>query len=122
MSACNKSGAFSISGRWQIVSDDKSLAGGPLVGSETYIGKDDDYFDFRAANTLYIKEDGQYDTVQYKLLSNDKIILTGKNFSLVGTSEASNITVSANQAIIVVYPAGVITPAGGVKRTIILKR
>jgi hypothetical protein len=38
------------------------------------------------------------------------------------TTQSSIITIFGNEATIVVYPAGVITPAGAVKRTINLKR
>jgi hypothetical protein len=121
LSACTKSGSSTITGKWQVISDNKSLVGGPLVSSETYIGKDGDYFNF-TNNILYIKEGGDYDTAQYNLLSNDKIILIGKSFSAFDATQPSIITISNNEATIVVYPAGVITPAGGLKRTIVLKR
>ena len=122
LSACDKSSSSPIEGKWNVVSDDEKLTGGPLIGDETYAGKNGDYFDFRTNNTLYVKEDEHYDTAQYNLISNDKIILIGKNFSMFDTTQSSVITISGNKATIVVYPAGVITPAGAIKRTIILKR
>jgi hypothetical protein len=55
LNACSKSGAATITGKWNVVSDNEKLTGGPLIGDETYAGKNGDYFDFRTNNNLYVK-------------------------------------------------------------------
>jgi hypothetical protein len=120
--ACSKSSASTITGKWKVIND-STIITGPTVSYDIYNGSIDDYFVFTPRNILYIKEASLYDTINYKLVSNDTILLPGIGFSINGITEPSTISFMGNRMRIVANaPGNIITPGHQYQRIISLER
>ena len=81
---------MSLSGKWQLVQDSTAnsmVRTVPLISN--YVGVAGDYFDFRTDGFCYVKEGDAYDTLTYKQVSPNSVII--QNFGLIinGSAEPS---------------------------------
>ncbi len=81
--SCKKGSDVSITnslmGKWNIKVDSLDYGIGPVQKTKIYIGIQNDYYDFRNDNKLYIKEGNQLDTFNYKVISQNKLEITTSN-------------------------------------------
>jgi len=69
----------SLLGKWSLVKDSSTYPTmTPVLGVKVYVGTGEDYFDFRANGNVYIKENGSYDTMTYKM-STATAVVFGKS-------------------------------------------
>jgi len=64
----------SIVAKWNLVKDSTSsqLFGPPVT--RVYVGMPNDYYDFRVDGKCYIRENGAYDTLAYKMLDDTNVV------------------------------------------------
>ena len=100
---------------------DSSYSGAGISNHLTvYVGKSDDYFDFRTDGYVYTKEGTGYDTLSYQLLSYSEIIIESFGLKFNGVPDISQLTVTSD-TLNISSPED-ITPGGIFKRTIHLSR
>ena len=110
-----------IFGKWNLVTDSASVDVGFNNHLIAYTGKAGDYFDFRADNHVYIKEDTVLDTLIYTPLKDSTIIISSFGITGNGIPDTTHIYgLSASHAIL--YAPEVITPGGAFYRKVELKR
>ncbi len=105
--------------KWNVLSDTTyNLFTGT---SRFYIGQQDDYFDFRTDNKIYIKEGSLLDTVPYSIGADGTVEIYYKYFSFgIGQPTDTEVQLSANSAIL--FSSMEILPNGGYGRTVRLSR
>jgi hypothetical protein len=120
LSACTKSGSSTITGKWNVVSDSVIISGG-TVSYNIYNGISGDYFVFAPNNILYIKEASLYDTMSYRLISDNKMNLVHSGVSINDIPETGTYVITNNTARIFVTP-NLLNPGFTYKRIINLKK
>ena len=105
-----------LSGKWSLVKDSTSSSFiGPAVNIIEYIGTADDYYDFKDDGKVYIRENGVYSTMAYKMASDTSAFLGDMSFpSFISplTSHSATINFAITQG-----------PGGGhSSHTVILKK
>jgi hypothetical protein len=117
----NMNGSMSLTGKWQVMQDSISnswLKTSPVI--TYYIGAAGDYFDFRSDGFCYTKEGDAFDTLAYKWVSPQSIVV--QNFGLVinGATEPSVLSRTATTATITTQ--NILSPSGTIFREVNLKR
>lgn len=105
-----------ILGKWNLAKDSTSSSFiGPTVNIAEYTGTADDYYDFKADGKVYIRENGVYSTMDYKVATDTSVFLGDINFPSV-----INPLTSHSATINFAMPQG---PGGGTSsRTVFLKK
>jgi hypothetical protein len=77
--SCNKTGVQTspLVAKWNIINDSLSII---TLSGTNYIGTSNDYYNFTANGTLYIKEDSLLYTTTYSMVANNQIDIV-YNFS-----------------------------------------
>jgi hypothetical protein len=110
-----------IIGKWHIKNDSLASGIGPNVTVKNYIGTDNDYFDFRTDNKLYIKEGASLDTSAYQVLSDSTIIINRFGITFNGVPQTSRIKSLIANSVTIFTPFA-INPGAYYLRTVNLKR
>jgi len=120
---CKKSATtmtFTLTGKWNLVSDSLSNGIGPNVTQKYYTGGAGDYFDFRTDNKLYLKEGSTLDTLAYSLPSDSTVVISSFGITFNGVPETNNLKVLANTGTI--STPFVVNPGGYYRRVVHLTR
>jgi len=119
---CKKDNTASIIGNWSLINDSVYSNIGIYTTTHNYKGLNSDYFYFNNDGHLYIKEDRLFDTLNYRLLSNNRIIIDSISILENGEYLPSNITtLTAHNASLEVVPDH-LNPGGTYARYINLRR
>ncbi|HEY4322773.1 MAG TPA: hypothetical protein VGN20_02275 [Mucilaginibacter sp.] len=122
--ACKKDGSnlnpSSLVGKWNVVSDSTFVGVGVNNHPVDYHGQPGDYFDFRTDGHVYTKEGTAFDTLSYSIVSNTGIIIQSFGLTVNGVPETSNVTLTANNAVI--DAPTFFTPGGAFGRKVTLSR
>ena len=119
---CKKDDTASIVGNWSLINDSVYSNVGIYSTAHNYKGLNSDYFYFSDDGWLYVKEDSLFDTLNYRLLSNNRIIIDSISIVENGEYMPSNITtLTAHKASLAMVP-GVQNPGGIYARYINLRR
>ncbi len=117
----NMNGSMSLSGKWTLVQDSTANSMVRIVPLTTnYMGAAGDYFDFRSDGLCYNKEGDAYDTLSYKQVSPNSIVLQKFGLVVNGSTEASVVTHAGATAQITTQ--NVFTPGGTIFREVKLAR
>jgi len=121
--ACKKDGnsTSSITGKWSVVSDSTFVGVGAGNHPVDYAGQAGDYFDFRTDGNIYTKEGTVLDTLNYKLVSDNTLIIESFGATFNGVPATSTIKTRTANSLVIVSPR-VFTPGGATGRTVHLKR
>jgi hypothetical protein len=117
----NMNGPMSLEGKWTLVQDSTAnswLKTAPVITN--YIGASGDYFDFRSDGFCYTKEGDGYDTLGWKLVSSQSIIMQKFGLVINGSTEPSLLSRTATRATITTQ--NILSPAGTIFREVNLKR
>ena len=112
--ACTKNASNNgISGKWKIISD--SYYSGVAANNHlvTYKGGSEDYYNFDNSGKLYIKEGANFETLNYKRTAVDSVFI--ESFP-----DNCHIKITDGNAIII--SRVLITPGGGIGRSVYLNR
>jgi len=88
LTACDKNGpepppAPSLIGKWGVVNIlDKEVDNGTIVYNDNYTGQASDYMEFKNDNTLSLFIDGSNFIINYKLLPNNKVEISGDTLTI----------------------------------------
>ena len=86
VTACHKdppAPAPSLIGKWGVVNIlDKEVDNGTIVYNDNYTGQTSDYMEFKNDNTLSFFIDGFGLIINYKLLSNNKVEISGDTLTI----------------------------------------
>jgi len=88
LTACDKNGpepppAPSLIGKWGVVNIlDKEVDNGTIVYNDNYTGQTSDYMEFKTDNTLSFFIDGFGLIINYKLLPNNKVEISGDTLTI----------------------------------------
>ena len=96
VTACNKqetpAPAPSLIGKWGVVNIlDKEVDNGTIVYNDNYTGQSSDYMEFKNDNTLGLFVDGFGLIVNYKLLPNNKVEISGDTLTIQSLTANSAI-------------------------------
>lgn len=96
VTACNKqetpAPAPSLIGKWGVVNIvDKEVDNGAIVYNDNYTGQSSDYMEFKNDNTLGLFIDGFGLIVNYKLLPNNKVEISGDTLTIQSLTANSAI-------------------------------
>ena len=96
VTACNKqetpAPAPSLIGKWGVVNIlDKEVDNGAIVYNDNYTGQSSDYMEFKNDNTLSLFIDGFGVIVNYKLLPNNKVEISGDTLTIQSLTANSAI-------------------------------
>ncbi|HZX57575.1 MAG TPA: hypothetical protein VFE54_02575 [Mucilaginibacter sp.] len=86
--------------KWNIAKDSTaSQFTTTLVNSHVYIGSADDYYDFRADGKCYIHENGAFDTLTFKIVTDTTVAFNAQYPSLINplTSHSARISFAEPQ-------------------------
>jgi|SRR6185312_15187028 len=89
-----------IVARWRIAKDSAAnLLNGALTNANVYVGRADDYYDFRADGKCYIHENGSFDTLAYKIVTDNSVAFGNELLSTINplTSHSATIDFSFAQ-------------------------
>jgi hypothetical protein len=101
--------------RWSIAKDSIAASFIGPVHYNVYVGTADDYYDFRADGRCYIKENGTFDTITYKIVSDTTVAFNGSFYD----SKVNPLTTHSAR-IDFMEPQG---PGGGTySKTVFLKK
>jgi hypothetical protein len=117
----NMNGSMSLSGKWQLVQDSTAnsmVRTVPLITN--YVGVAGDYFDFRSDGFCYVKEGDAYDTLTYKQVSANSVIIQNFGIIINGSAEPSDLTRTVTTANITTQ--NMLTPGGTLFREVKLTR
>ncbi len=105
----------SLVARWNIAKDSIAASFIGPVHYNVYVGTADDYYDFRADGRCYVKENGAFDTISYKIVTDTTVAFNGSLYP----SEVNPLT-SHSARIDFMQPQG---PGGGTySKTVFLKK
>ena len=88
LTACNKNNpelppAPSLIGKWGVVNIlEKEIDNGTIVYNDNYTGQTSDYMEFKSDNTLSFSIDGFNLIINYKLLPNNKVEISGDTLTI----------------------------------------
>ena len=86
VTACHKdppAPAPSLIGKWGVVNIlDKEVDNGTIVYNDNYTGQASDYMEFKSDNTLSFSIDGFSLIINYKLLPNNKVEISGDTLTI----------------------------------------
>ena len=86
VTACHKdppAPAPSLIGKWGVVNIlDKEVDNGTIVYNDNYTGQASDYMEFKNDNTLSLFIDGSGFIINYKLLPNNKVEISGDTLTI----------------------------------------
>ena len=86
VTACHKdppAPAPSLIGKWGVVNIlDKEVDNGTIVYNDNYTGQTSDYMEFKNDNTLSLFIDGSGFIINYKLLPNNKVEISGDTLTI----------------------------------------
>ena len=89
LTACDKNGpepptpAPSLIGKWGLVNIlEKEVDNGAVVYNDNYTGQASDYMEFKSDNTLSFSIDGFSLIINYKLLPNNKVEISGDTLTI----------------------------------------
>ena len=86
VTACHKdppASAPSLIGKWGVVNIlDKEVDNGTIVYNDNYTGQASDYMEFKNDNTLSLFIDGSGFIINYKLLPNNKVEISGDTLTI----------------------------------------
>ena len=88
LTACDKNGpepppAPSLIGKWGVVNIlEKEVDNGAVVYNDNYTGQASDYMEFKSDNTLSFSIDGFSLIINYKLLPNNKVEISGDTLTI----------------------------------------
>ena len=86
ITACHKdppAPAPSLIGKWGVVNIlDKEVDNGTIVYNDNYTGQTSDYMEFKNDNTLSLFIDGSGFIINYKLLPNNKVEISGDTLTI----------------------------------------
>jgi len=88
LTACDKNGpepppAPSLIGKWRVVNIlEKEVDNGAIVYNDNYTGQAADYMEFKSDNTLSFSIDGFDLIINYKLLPNNKVEISGDTLTI----------------------------------------
>jgi hypothetical protein len=119
--SCTKNNSVSIAGNWNLISDSTYSGIGIVSSIRNYKGLNSDYFYFNTNGLLYIKEDTLYDTLNYHIVDNNKIIIDSISLSENGEYTPSDITTLTEHAASI-QVTGIPNPGGTYARCINLSR
>jgi hypothetical protein len=110
-----QSSPLSIVAKWDLVKDSTSsqLFGPPVT--HVYVGTPDDYYDFRSDGECYIRENGAYDTLTYKIVGDTSVVFKDISSYPSTINLLTNHSVRFNFAL----PQG---PGGNSSRTVFLSK
>ncbi|HEU5164063.1 MAG TPA: hypothetical protein VFU29_00915 [Chitinophagaceae bacterium] len=96
VTACNKqetpAPAPSLIGKWGVVNIlDKEVDNGAIVYNDNYTGQSSDYMEFKNDNTLGLFVDGFGLILNYKLLPNNKVEISGDTLTIQSLTANSAI-------------------------------
>ena len=110
--SCSKDSGTTIKGNWNLVNDSVYSNIGIEVYNHNYIGLSNDYFYFNNDGKLYFKEGNLYDTLNYQILSNNRIIIDSISIPDNGEYVPSTISLlTSHNATIQIAPVN--TNPGG---------
>lgn len=72
-----------IVAKWNIAKDSTATQYSAQVYPHVYVGGADDYYDFRADGKCYIYENGAFDTLGYKIITNDRLVFTNSYYGAI---------------------------------------
>jgi len=88
LTACDKDKpvqppAPSLIGKWGVVSvHEKEIYNGAVIYDDNYTGQASDYMEFKSDNTLSLSIDGFDVIINYKLLPNNKVEISGDTLTI----------------------------------------
>lgn len=121
--SCSKSSdqAISLIGKWNLVYDSTFSGVGTINHAVNYTGQIGDYFNFANDSIIYTKEGFVLDTLNYRLTSNNTLIISSFGIILNGIPETSQITYLTGNNLTILAPI-IPTPAGAFGRKVNLSR
>lgn len=134
LTACTKTAVSSneseaaagITGKWNLVTDSTFLGVGSSNHPVDYTGQAGDYFDFDANGYVYTREDTALDTLTYRLISDNAMVISDFGIILNGVDDPSTITglsgVDLSGQTIIIESPRFLTPGGEFWRKVTLTR